>query len=166
MGVPSSLPEGLRLAQPGDQKRLFDLCMTAYEENGWGDVDPEAVRETIEGAVWHDNSIFGIVPGPERIEAALGLYAQKTWYGGDGGWFWSELMFYVHPKHRRSGHDKKLSVFAEWWSAHASAPVVISLMPRERMAAKERLFTLRGGKRIGGIFVFGDPTFRYMADAA
>ena len=161
-----SFPIGLRLAQPGDQKRLFDFCLTAHAENGFGGVDHAAVRRTIEAAVWRDNHVFGLIDGPDRIEAALGLQAQKLWYGGEGDWFWAELLLYVHPKHRRTRHAEKLFQFADWWSRHAAAPVLISLMPAERLGAKERLFARCGGKRIGATFIFGDPTFRYEAARA
>lgn len=160
-----SLPDGLRLAQPGDQKRLFDFCLTAYAENGFGGIDHGEVRRVIEAVVWRDNCVFGIIDGPEKIEAGLGLLATKLWYGGEGDWFWSELLLYVHPQHRRSRHAAKLLQFADWWSRHSAAPVSISLTPADRLVAKERLFS-RYGKRVGATFLIGDPTFRYMARAA
>lgn len=160
------LPDGLRLAQPGDQKRLFDFCLTAHAENGFGGVDHAEVRKAIEAAVWRNNSFFGVIPGPDRIEAALGLQATKLWYGGIGDWFLSEMLLYVHPLHRKTRHAEKLFQFAGWMARHAGMPVVISLMPVERLGAKEKLFERHGGKRIGATFVFGEPTFRYMAEAA
>lgn len=160
------LPNGLRIAQPGDQGRLFQFCLDAFAEgNGFGGKDDDAIRQVIELAVWRQNNLFGIIDGPDRIEAALGLQASKIWYGGDADWFWSELLIYVHPLHRRNLHHKKLFRFAEWWAEHSGAPVVINLLPSKRLQAKDKLFEQCGGKRIGATYIFGDPTFRYMKDS-
>jgi GNAT superfamily N-acetyltransferase len=160
-----NLPLGLRLAQPSDSERLFDICTAAYRENGFGGLDPAAVREVIRKGVNGENCVFGVIDGPLQIEAVLGMQPNKLWYGGDGDWYWAELLFYVRPEHRRSRHARRLFEFAGWWERHMQMPVVISVFPTEELELKEALFA-RHAKRTGSIWLFGDGVFRKQVKAA
>jgi hypothetical protein len=157
-----SLPAGLRLTQQGDEEALFDLCETAYRENGFGHRDETAVRAVIDHAIARKTYVFGVIPGTNDIpiEATLGLQPSKLWYGTDQDWYWSELLFYVHPACRRSGHHATaLFQFAAWWERATRTPVVISVFPTERLESKERLFS-RYAQRVGSTWLFGDGQFR------
>ena len=155
----------MRLAQHSDTDRLFEICKVAYRENGFGGMDDAAVYETIDRGVRREGVVFGLIDGPDRIEAVLGLQPNKLWYGGDNDWYWSELLFFVHPLHRRSRHAQTLFKFAAWWERHFQAPVVISVFPTERLEAKEDLFA-RYAKRVGSTWLFGDGVFRAVTKAA
>jgi GNAT superfamily N-acetyltransferase len=161
-----SLPAGLRLAQHNDTQRLFDICKAAYRENGFGGMDDAAVYEVIDRAIRREGFIFALIDGPDRIEAVLGLQPCKMWYGGDNDWYWCELLFYVHPLHRRSRHAFKLFEFARWWERHFRTPVVISVFPTERLEGKEALFERYTTRRVGSFYLVGDGIFHTMPKVA
>lgn len=153
------LPAGLRIACPGDQGRLFSIFHAAWRENGFGGFNAPEVRRVLDAACQGSEFVIGLIDGADRIEAVLGLMPTKPWYGGDADWFWTELMFFVHPEHRRSHHAQTLFAFADWFERHSLVPVVISVFPTERLAAKERLFA-RHARPAGAIYLIGDGVWR------
>ncbi len=157
----TAFPKGVRLIQPGDENRVFDLCYTAHADNGWGLMDEETVKDTLRKAFYPSGVAIAIIDGPERVEAVIGLQLIKPWYGTteDVNWYWSDLLCYVHPLHRRSRHAAKLLQFARWWAQHRH-PAVLGILPKDGdLERKEKLFG-RYGKRIGSIFLFGTaPAF-------
>lgn len=153
------LPVGLRLAQQSDAQRLFDTCLDAYKENGFGGVDVDRVRTIIQQGIDRQHYVWAIIDGPERIEAVLGLQMCRLWYGTDHDWYWTELLFYVHPDHRQSRHALKLFRFADWWQRNIRMPVVIGVFPTQDLERKEALFS-RYAKRAGSFWLFGDGVFR------
>jgi|SRR6185437_6981815 len=150
-------PEGVRIAIAGDEARVFDLCVMAHAENGFGRMDELIVREFIRQATHRENCIIAIIDGPEHIEAMLGLRPLKLWYSLNepDSYYWSDLFFFVHPLHRQSRHAAKLFRFAQWWEGEIHAPVILELLPREDFEQKDKLFA-RFGKRIGGAYAIGD----------
>lgn len=149
-------PDGVRTIRAGDERRVFELCCIGHGENGWGMMDEETVRATIQKALSPSGIVMAIVDGPERVEALIGLQLVKPWYCSidDENWHWSDLLFYVHPLHRRSRHAAKLLQFAGWWAQHKH-PVVLGMLPKDGLDRKEKLFG-RYGKRIGSLFLFGN----------
>ena len=139
---------GLRLAREGDAERLMAFCREAHADNGVGSLDEDEVRSVIEQACRRERYVFAIADGPERIEAAIGLKPAKVWYCGDDGWFWDELLVFVHPEHRRSRHAFRLLQFAQWWSRNTGHRVVLNVGPRTGLAEKTALFG-RFGKIVG-----------------
>src|SRR5580658_2719506 len=121
-----AFPRGMRLIQSNDVKRVFDLCCIAHGENGWGLMNEEAVTVGLRKALSPDTGVvIGIIDGPQRVEAAIGMQLVKPWYctTEDVNYYWSDLFCYVHPLHRRSRHAAKLLQFAGWWAQHRH-PVV------------------------------------------
>jgi len=152
-----SFPKAMRLAAPGDERRIFDLFVTAHAENGWGDLDVQIVQDTIVKATGREGIAIAIIDGPERIEAAIGLHSRKAdWYNSEAAsnWVWHDILIYVHPLYRRSRHAMKLFQFAQWWEQQIKMPVVLGLLPRQRFEEKERLFA-RHGRRIGSAYLIG-----------
>lgn len=157
-----AFPKDVRVATLGDERRVFDICATAQAENGLGTLDADVVRATIQAAAERRAGIFAIVDGPERVEAVLGLHMVKPWYCAANvptNWYWTELLFFVHPLHRRSRHAVRLFQFAKWWEQETKEPVFVTLFPRDDLEEKEKLFS-RHGKRVGSVYLFGDaPAF-------
>lgn len=158
----TAFPKDVRIAIPGDERRVFDLCAIAHAENGWGTMDADVVRATISAAVLRKAGIFAIIDGPERVEAVLGLHLVKPWYCAadvPGNWYWTELLFFVHPLHRRSRHAARLLQFAKWWEQEIKEPVALTLLPRDDLQEKEKLFG-RHAQRVGSVYLLGDaPAF-------
>lgn len=157
----TEFPKGVRLAQQGDERRLFDLCCIAHGENGFGTLDLNAPRIAIDRAIRRDELVFAVIDGPDRIEATLGLRMSKPWYcsNDSANWYWDDLLFFVHPLHRRSRHAMKLIKFAEWWSDKTQMPVAIMVLPRDGdIERRDKLFR-RHASRAGSTFIIGRPLF-------
>lgn len=145
------------MCQPGDQRGLFELFMLAHKENGFGGVEPTRVAEVIEKAVWNDAEakyVIAVVLMDGRIVGAIGLQPARLWYGGEQDVFWSDLLFYVHPDHRRSTIAHRLMQFAQWWGQDTGFPVVFFLQPREDLGKKIKFFS-RFGTMTGASFEIG-----------
>jgi hypothetical protein len=151
-----AFPTGVRLAVKGDERRVYDAFVVAHAENGFGDVDEKEVRANIAKAcATAEGFVIAIIDGPERIEGVLGLRLNKLWYNSaenPANWFWHELIYWVHPLHRRSRHAAKLLKFGQWWGEQTKQRVVIELLPRDDLVEKEKLLS-RFGSRIGGAFL-------------
>lgn len=152
----TEFPEGIRPGRAGDEDRLLSLFLMAHAENGYGDVDQDEVKTMIARACRGDNAIVGLVDGPERIEAAIGLHPCKRWYSSNAAanWYNEDLLLYVHPLHRKSRHAVKLFRFAQWWEEKTGLPVFLGLMPKDDFEDKERLFE-RFGRRVGSFYMIG-----------
>jgi hypothetical protein len=157
-----AFPKDVSIAQQGDERRVFDLCAIGHAENGWGTIDADVVQATILQATTRKAGIFAIINGPERIEAVLGMHCVKPWYCAADkaeNWYWTELIYFVHPLHRRSRHASRLLQFAKWWEQEIKQPVVLTLLPRDDLEEKDKLFS-RHGQRVGSVYLFGDaPAF-------
>src|SRR6185312_12189065 len=125
--APCPFPVGVRMAHDGDEAALFRVFLDAYKDNGWGGIDLDLVAEVARRACHGDTYIAAVVAGPDRLEAVIGLQPAKMWYGDAASWYWSDLLFYVHPKHRRSRHYARLFEFARWWEQKTAMPVVLGV---------------------------------------
>lgn len=150
-------PKDVLIAQPKDEKRIYDLCCIAHAENGFGVMDEATVQASIMKATERRGYIMAFIDGPERVEAVLGLHPQLPWYCKDepANWYWSDLLFFVHPLHRRSRHALKLFQFARWWQQEMGAPVMLGLMPKDDLEEKEQLFSRLADRRIGSLYLIG-----------
>ena len=154
----TDFPKGMRLAAPGDEKRILDIFITAHAENGWGDLDLGIVQATILKATGREGVVMALIDGAERIEAVMALHSRKAdWYNSDDNpknYCWHDLLIYVHPLHRRSRHSLKLFRFAQWWEQQIKMPVVLGLLPRGEYTKKKRLFAYFG-REIGSAYLIG-----------
>lgn len=165
-GAPDQPPQGVRLARPGDQSRLYDLCETAFRAgDGFGGSSATRAWDVIGRACQQDYYLWGVIDGPDRMEGVVGFEPARTWYGGDDDWYWLDMITYVHPLHRNSRNGALLLSFGEWWASVCKAPVLIGLMPQIRMGAKINLFG-RHGRQIGATFLLGDGEFAYATEEA
>jgi len=149
-------PDGIRLARQGDEQRLFAIFCVAHAEQGYGTMDEDVVRGKIALGCQGKGVIIGLVDGPERIEAVIGLTTEKPWYCANvkENWYSTDLLIYVHPLHRRSRHARKLFRFAEWFENETKIPMILGLMPKDDFEEKERLFE-RHAKKVGVLYKIG-----------
>lgn len=150
-------PRGVRIAEPADLDRLWDLCLVGHATNGAFRIAPHKIIAVLKRACWRNpDAVIGLIDGPERIEAAVCLMLGSHWYSED--LYWSDRFLYVHPAHRRSRHAFRLFRFVEWWAnvvgAPCGAPVVMSIETFDRLGAKEALFG-RYARRVGASYLFG-----------
>ena len=163
----TNFPKGVRMAERGDERRLYDIFMFAHGENGFGSVDETTVREAIRKCCEREGLALALIDGPERVEAVLGLRLTTLWYAKQddpANWYWIDMLFYVHPLHRRTRHAAKLFQFAKWWEEQIKQPVILELMPRGDLERKEKLFG-HFGHRIGASFAMSDISAAMLSNA-
>lgn len=148
-----AFPAGLRLAVPGDESRVFDLCLAAHADNGLAGMSRAKVWRMIDRIIIDQQGAIAIAPGPERFEAGVLLEVMSMWYSDDFQ-YWEQFLF-VHPAHRRAGHAQRLLQFIQWWAQETGSPVVFGVGSTKRLAAKARLYS-RYGTPIGAMFIAGD----------
>lgn len=154
-------PEGVSVAKPHNMEEIYGLAIMAHHESGYGDMDVQAVRGAIAQGCHGNGGVFGVINGPRRIEAAIGLRLEKRWYAANvaGNWHHQDILTYVHPEHRRTRHFARLMHFARWWGKETKMPVVIGLTLAGDFERKEYLYA-RHGRKIGSLFmVYGPDDF-------
>jgi hypothetical protein len=153
--------KGLRWIEERDRDEIFETFLLAYEENGWGGIDHNVVRDVIDKAIRRESYPIVLTRGPQRIEAALGLQPNRMWYGDAASWWYSDLLVYVHPEHRRSRHFATLMRFARWFEEGVRTPVLLGVMAKEDQERKAKAYA-RYGRPVAQTFLIGSGTFRYM----
>jgi hypothetical protein len=151
-------PMGVRPAQAGDTDEVFDLAIMAHKESGVGNMDEGIVREVVERGCRGDGIIFGIIEGPERIEAVIGLRPELRWYMKNipENWHNQDILTYVHPLHRKSTHIMKLFRFAKWWGQETGLPVLIGLTLAGDSVRKQKLYSMFA-RQIGALYMLYGP---------
>ena len=151
--------DGVRLATKTDEDELFGLLMLMHSECPVFSFDRDLVRAGIKSATERTGGLIGVIEGPKRIEATIGLKM------GPGAWFTKDYALhdmwnFVHPDHRRSTHAKRLIRFAKhcstWFEEQGShLPLQVGVYSTVRTEAKCRLYR-RQLMPIGQYYMF-DP---------
>lgn len=148
-----SFPHGLKIAVTGDEQAVFDLCLAAWRDNALAGLSEPKVWAMLRRIITDQHGVVAVIPGHGRLVGGVCLDAVSEWYSDD--WQYWERFLFVHPAHRRSGHEKRLFRFMEWWAQESGAPVIFGVASEKRMAAKTRLYA-RYGRPIGAMFVTGE----------
>ncbi len=149
-------PPGVRIASEADRGSLADLILAgANRGHTLTRADPGSVRVAIDRAIDRDGLVFAVIGTANLIEGGIGLQPARLWLGGDDDWYWTDLGLYVREEYRKSSHGRRLLRWVQWWAQETGQPVYFSLLPADRMEAKERLFG-RFGRRVGSVYLIGD----------
>lgn len=154
-----SKPEGITLAQIGDEDEIFDHLLQLHEENGIFTVDELRVRDFIRQATERQGGLIAVIRG-EEVEASIGLVLDQWWYTLD--WCWSERWCFVNPKYRRKNHARRLVEYGKWVADNTNldgsvVPLQMGIISSTRTEAKERLYR-RQLKPVGGYFMYKGKT--------
>src|ERR1019366_2569576 len=144
VNLPHDFPMGVRPGMPHDIDEIFNLAIMAHKETGIGDLDKSIIRKIVEKGCYGDNAIFGVIEGPERIEAVIGFRPELRWYMENipENWHNQDILTYVHPLHRKSTHIMKLFRFAKWWGQQTGLPVLIGLTLAGDSLRKKKLYAM------------------------
>ena len=77
----------VRMAKPEDEDAIFDLCVELCDEGQLFDMDPETVRQAINGCVSGFGGIIGVIEGEDALEGIICLATEilvrkKLVFGG------------------------------------------------------------------------------------
>ncbi len=143
---------GVRLAGPDDEDEVYDLLMKLYLENSMAELSSAKVRQTIRRATNEKDGFIGVIPGPDGLEATVGLFLSQWWYTDD--WHVEEYWNFVHPDHRRTGHANRLISWSKWISDSLHMPMLMGILTKTQLEPKMRLFQ-RKMPQVGALFLHG-----------
>lgn len=146
----STCPASVRIATPQDREDLFEFVWSAHEETRFATKDAGKVHEIVdEGVRTQRNPVFGIIRGPDGIEAACGLLTNELWYSRES--VLMSFLFHVLPEFRAPlPHAMDLTHFAVWFAAQLGMPLIL-LDYSAKETGKTRLFA-RYARRVGTMF--------------
>lgn len=164
-------PSVVRLATPEDYQEIWRLFLQAHNENGIFPLAPEKVEFFIQRAI-HMDAIHPFDQGPRgqivvigevgALQAICFVIIGEFWYSSAN--HLEELLVYVDPEYRQSGHAKSL---IEWMKRAADMlgiPVLSGIMSTERTEAKVRLYK-RQMPCIGAFFLYPTPAAKSLNGA-
>lgn len=144
--------EGVRLASPKDEWRIFEILCLAHDENGMFPIDKNKVIEFIRNATQARGGIIGVI-GKNEVEATIGLQLQQPWYTSK--WILCEKWNFVHPDYRKTDHVSKLIEFSKNCAEKMELTLNIGTISNIRTEAKIRLYK-RHFKLMGAFFSYND----------
>lgn len=146
---------GVRLASIEDIDSIFDFLIELHYENGMFKMNSKKVMlqlQTMLDPVKGNPGIIGVIDGQNGLEASIGMTIDKWWYTDENSL--NEKWNFVHPKHRKTTHAKRLIEFAKWCSEVTGNPLLMGIISTEKTEAKIRLYR-RQLDFVGGFFSYG-----------
>jgi GNAT superfamily N-acetyltransferase len=140
-GTPPRCPTTVRIAQPPDEQRVYDLFMMAASENAMAPVCEANVWEAIRNATNKKGAVIGVIDGNNgNLAGAVGLVMAPFWYSKE--WHCEELLNFVHPDYRRGQvhHASDLIEFAKWWANQLGMKLLMGVLTHTRTEGKVRLY--------------------------
>ena len=152
----------VQLAKIGDEADIFDFFVIAQQDNGFFPISSKKVIDVIMKACRNQGANIGIIKGDNGIEAATGFVLETAWYSDVC--FLADLLTFVHPDHRRSGHAKALLKFQKDTAVYLSKklgyniPIIPGILTRKRLEPKMRIFQ-REFQQVGALFIFNGADY-------
>ena len=157
---------GIRLGTPDDIHRMMDLALSACEENGFVDPNPNKLLHEIWSALNLDRGIVGIIEGDDGIfEGAVLLRIGDMWYSDRQ--VLEEKAIFIHPEYRsaKGGRARRLCSFSKEVADSLGIPLIIGVLSNHRTEAKIRLYERQFGKASGAFFLYNAKTGTAQAAA-
>lgn len=153
-------PSIVRRATDSDHQEIWRLFLQCHNENGIFKLAPEKVDFFIQrGLNPHkihpqDTGPRGeiqVIGAPGQLEAVCFVVIGSFWYSTD--LHLEELLVYVDPQYRKSGHAKALIEWMKRTADELGIPVLTGVMSNARTEAKIRLYE-RQLPKIGAFFLY------------
>lgn len=141
----------VRLATTQDADDIMDLLVLMHEENGFFEMDYDAVKDMVINVLSGKNGIIGVIDGEEGLEAAVCLVIDKLWYAKT--WCLNDVFNFVAPKYRKSTRAKSLISFAKNYSDQVGIPLLMGIVSNIRTEAKIKLLE-RQMRKAGAFFIY------------
>jgi hypothetical protein len=160
---PATLPASIRIAGPRDEAALMALLALDLAENAAhiAPVDDAKVLANIQVGTRQRGGVAGVIDGPDGSPVAVILLHPVQWWWSQG-WYWFEVVNFVHPDHRRSRHVDDLLAFAKWFAdTHSKRAgylvyLLCGVLGAWRVRAKVALYR-RKFVQAGAAFVYPSP---------
>lgn len=111
---PTARPANIRMARPADEEAVLALLMMDLTENAAhiAPIDEEKVLEHIKTGTRLRGGLVGLIDHDGKPVAVVVLVPYQWWWSN--GWYFQELVNFVHPDYRRHGYANDLLDFCKW----------------------------------------------------
>jgi hypothetical protein len=157
---------GIRVGTPDDVHAIMEIALSACEENGFVDPNPQKLLGEIWPALNLEKGLIGIIgdPGGEA-EGAVLLRIGSMWYSDKE--VLEEKAIFIHPNYRsaKGGRARRLCQFSKQVADTLGIPLIIGVLSNNRTEAKVRLYERQFGKPSGAFFLYNARTGGFRAAA-
>lgn len=162
---PVERPQNVRIAGPQDEEALLKLLLIDLKENAEhiAPIDEEKVREQIRAGTRKRGGITACID-VGGVPVAVMIFIPAQWWWSQG-WYWFEVVNFVHPDHRRSRFASDLMDFAKYCTDDNTRKLgfpwyfVCGVLGAWRVRAKIALYR-RKFLQAGAAFVYPAPPMR------
>jgi len=156
----------VRIGTPEDVHDIMELALSACDENGFVDPNPQRLLAEIWPALNLDRGMVGIIgEDGKKPEAAVLLRIGTMWYSDAD--VLEEKAIFVHPEYRsaKGGRARRLCEFSKQVADKLGIPLIIGVLSNHRTEAKVRLYERQFGKPSGAFFLYNAQTGHLRAAA-
>lgn len=156
----------VRVGTPEDVHDIMELALSACDENGFVDPNPQRLLAEIWPALNLDRGMVGIIgEDGKKPEAAVLLRIGTMWYSDAN--VLEEKAIFVHPEYRsaKGGRARRLCEFSKQVADKLEIPLIIGVLSNYRTEAKVRLYERQFGKPSGAFFLYNAQTGHLRAAA-
>jgi GNAT superfamily N-acetyltransferase len=149
----------IRIATPEDVHTVMELALSACDENGFVNPNPQKLLAEIWPALNRDHGLVGIISTPGgKAEGAILLRIGAMWYSDDQ--VLEEKAIFIHPEYRsaKGGRARQLCEFSKQVADGLGIPLIIGVLSNQRTEAKVKLYERQFGKPSGAFFLYGAKT--------
>ncbi len=163
-------PENIRIANAADEDAIYDIVVDLRKNGGpvarLLPYRPERIAAQIQLATRGGQGIIGVIDGPDRIDASVGLFNHVPWWTDIP--IFIQLWLYARPPTVGMGYGDALLRFVVWaqqsmssdmtkYAQEHSEPVAPFFIENTHMGghhmdALDRLFS-KYGEKIGSVFL-------------
>lgn len=150
---------GVRVGTPDDIDELMKLALSACDENGFVEPNPQKLLSEL----WHGlvlaDGIVGVIGEPgQKLEGAVLLRIAEMWYSDSR--ILEEKAIFIHPDYRsaKGGRARRLVEFSKRCADELGIPLLIGVLSNTRTEAKIRLYERQFGKASGAFFLYNART--------
>lgn len=161
--APMARPLNVRLGTEADETAIMALLIQDLRENAEtiAPVDEPTVLEVIQVGTRRRGGFAGIIDGPDGAPIAVTILHPCKWWWSRG-WYFGEVVNYVHPDHRRSHHIDDLINFGRWVVDEQSKGLgyrvylMCGVLGLHRFWAKTAMYR-RKFRQVGSAFLYPGP---------
>lgn len=165
MATIQSSPSIVRFAKPHDHAEVWRLFLQDHQENAiagfsmdfnkidwllWRLLNPDIIHPQDTGT----RGIMGVIGPVGALEAVSAVVISAPWYSSEK--VLNDLVVYVDPNFRQSGHAKALIEWMKLQSTEAQIPLISGVVTTERTEGKVRLYQRQMPIKLGAYFLH-DP---------
>lgn len=155
----------IRVGTVEDLDAIMEIAMSACEENGFLNPNPQKLVAEIWPALHQDHGIVGVIgkaDGP--IEGVVLLRIGTMWYSDAK--VLEEKAIFIHPDYRsaKGGRAARLCEFSKKMADGLGIPLIIGVLSNSRTEAKVRMYERQFGKPSGAFFLYNARTGEYARE--